>query len=81
VAFDLFTSAFIFSHLGRNPDRRYNLKIVADNPARDHPTTKRSLLPDAVEHYVAQVATKETNIQQRLRSGTEKLPNAGGSHA
>lgn len=39
--------------------------------------TKRSLLPDAVEHYVAQVATKETNIQQRLRKETEKLPNAG----
>jgi predicted O-methyltransferase YrrM len=39
--------------------------------------TKRSLLPDAVEHYVAQVATKETDIQQRLRKETEKLPNAG----
>jgi O-methyltransferase len=39
--------------------------------------TKRSLLPDAVEHYVAKVATKETDIQQRLRAETEKLPNAG----
>jgi O-methyltransferase len=39
--------------------------------------TKRSLLPDAVEQYVAQVATKETDIQQRLRRETEKLPNAG----
>jgi predicted O-methyltransferase YrrM len=38
---------------------------------------KRSLLPDAVEQYVAQVATKETDIQQRLRRETEKLPNAG----
>jgi O-methyltransferase len=38
--------------------------------------TKRSLLPDAVEHYVAKVATKETDIQQRLRAETEKLPNA-----
>jgi predicted O-methyltransferase YrrM len=37
---------------------------------------KRSLLPDAVEQYVAQVATKETDIQQRLRSETERLPNA-----
>jgi predicted O-methyltransferase YrrM len=37
---------------------------------------KRSLLPDAVEHYVAQVATKETDLQQRLRRETEKLPNA-----
>ena len=37
---------------------------------------KRSLLPDAVEHYVAQVATKETDVQQRLRRETEKLPNA-----
>jgi predicted O-methyltransferase YrrM len=39
--------------------------------------TKRSLLPDAVELYVAEVATKETAIQQRLRRETEKLPNAG----
>jgi predicted O-methyltransferase YrrM len=38
---------------------------------------KRSLLPDAVEHYVAQVATKETDLQQRLRRETEKLSNAG----
>jgi O-methyltransferase len=37
---------------------------------------KRSLLPGAVERYVAQVATKETEIQQRLRKETEKLPNA-----
>jgi predicted O-methyltransferase YrrM len=37
---------------------------------------KRSLLPDAVEQYVAQVATKETGVQQRLRRETEKLPNA-----
>jgi predicted O-methyltransferase YrrM len=37
---------------------------------------KRSLLPDAVERYVAQVTTKETEIQQRLRKETEKLPNA-----
>jgi predicted O-methyltransferase YrrM len=38
---------------------------------------KRSLLPDAVEQYVAQVATKESDIQKRLRRETEKLPNAG----
>src|ERR1700722_203090 len=38
--------------------------------------TKRSLLPDAGEHYVAKVATKEADIQQRLRAETEKLPNA-----
>jgi caffeoyl-CoA O-methyltransferase len=38
---------------------------------------KRSLLPDAVERYVAQVATKETEVQQRLRKETEKLPDAG----
>jgi caffeoyl-CoA O-methyltransferase len=37
---------------------------------------KRSLLPDAVERYVAQIATKETEIQQRLRKQTEKLPDA-----
>jgi predicted O-methyltransferase YrrM len=38
--------------------------------------TKRSLLPDAVEQYVAEVATRETDIQKRLRRETEKLPNA-----
>jgi predicted O-methyltransferase YrrM len=38
--------------------------------------TKRSLLPDAVEQYVAEVATRETDIQGRLRRETEKLPNA-----
>jgi predicted O-methyltransferase YrrM len=37
---------------------------------------KRSLLPDSVENYVAQVATKETAVQQRLRRETEKLPDA-----
>jgi predicted O-methyltransferase YrrM len=37
---------------------------------------KRSLLPDAVEKYVAQVVTKETDVQQRLRRETEKLPDA-----
>jgi predicted O-methyltransferase YrrM len=37
---------------------------------------KRSLLPDTVERYVAQVATKETAIQQRLRRETLKLPDA-----
>jgi predicted O-methyltransferase YrrM len=38
---------------------------------------KRSLLPDAVEQYVAQVATRENRVQQELRRETEKLPNAG----
>jgi predicted O-methyltransferase YrrM len=38
---------------------------------------KRSLLPDSVEQYVAQVATKETDIQRRLRKETEKFLNAG----
>jgi O-methyltransferase len=38
---------------------------------------KRSLLPDSVERYVAQIATKETDVQQRLRRETEKLPDAG----
>jgi caffeoyl-CoA O-methyltransferase len=37
---------------------------------------KRSLLPDMVDRYVAQVATKETDVQQRLRRETEKLPDA-----
>jgi predicted O-methyltransferase YrrM len=38
---------------------------------------KRSLLPDSIEQYVAQVATKETDIQRRLRRETEKFLNAG----
>ncbi len=37
---------------------------------------KRSLLPVSVERYVAQIATKETDVQQRLRRETEKLPDA-----
>jgi len=37
---------------------------------------KRSLLPDAVERYVAQIVTKEADVQQRLRRETEKLPDA-----
>ena len=38
---------------------------------------RRSLLPEAVEFYVGQVATKETALQRQLRKVTEKLPNAG----
>lgn len=38
--------------------------------------TRRSLLPHAVEQYVAEIATRETDVQQRLRRETEKLPNA-----
>jgi O-methyltransferase len=38
---------------------------------------RRSLLPEAVEFYVGQVATKETALQKHLRKVTEKLPNAG----
>jgi predicted O-methyltransferase YrrM len=38
---------------------------------------KRSLLPDAVEHYVCDVIPRETPIQRRLRDVTARLPNAG----
>jgi O-methyltransferase len=38
---------------------------------------RRSLLPEPVEYYVGQVATKENSLQKRLRRVTEKLPNAG----
>ena len=38
---------------------------------------KRSLLPDAVEHYVCDVIPRETPIQRRLRDATANLPNAG----
>lgn len=38
---------------------------------------QRSLLPDAVEQYLAGVITRETPLQQRLRRETSALPNAG----
>jgi predicted O-methyltransferase YrrM len=38
--------------------------------------TARSLLPDAVDAYVHDVATRETPLQRRLRAETAKLPNA-----
>ena len=37
----------------------------------------RSLLPDAVDDYVCNIATRETPLQRRLRDETAKLPNAG----
>jgi predicted O-methyltransferase YrrM len=37
---------------------------------------KRSLLPDLVERYVAEAATRETPLQQRLRAETARLPEA-----
>jgi predicted O-methyltransferase YrrM len=37
---------------------------------------KRSLLPDAVERYVADAAAGETPLQQRLRAETARLPEA-----
>jgi predicted O-methyltransferase YrrM len=37
---------------------------------------KRSLLPDAIEHYVSDVATRETALQKRLRAETAALPRA-----
>ena len=40
-------------------------------------TPKRSLLPDAVEEYVARLITLETPVQQRLREETASLPQAG----
>ncbi len=36
--------------------------------------TKRSLLPDAVEQYVSEWATRETALQRRLRAETNALP-------
>ena len=37
----------------------------------------RSLLPDAVDAYIHNVATLESPLQRRLRDETAKLPNAG----
>ena len=38
---------------------------------------RRSLLPEAVERYVADQMTPQTALQQRLRAETAKLPNGG----
>jgi predicted O-methyltransferase YrrM len=37
---------------------------------------KRSLVPDAVEHYVNEFFTRETPLQQRLRAETAALPRS-----
>ncbi len=37
----------------------------------------RSLLPEAVERYVAQDITRETDLQKKLRAETARLPEAG----
>jgi O-methyltransferase len=37
----------------------------------------RSLLPDTVDDYVRNIATRETPLQRRLRDETAKFPNAG----
>ncbi|MGC1783889.1 MAG: class I SAM-dependent methyltransferase [Acidobacteriaceae bacterium] len=37
---------------------------------------KRSLVPDAVEHYVFRLMSGESEIEQRLRQETAKLPHA-----
>jgi predicted O-methyltransferase YrrM len=37
----------------------------------------RSLLPEAVERYVAHDITRETAVQERLRAETARLPEAG----
>lgn len=38
---------------------------------------RRSLLPEAVERYVETVATRESDVQRRLREETARLPHAG----
>jgi predicted O-methyltransferase YrrM len=38
--------------------------------------TKRTLLPDVVEQYVSEIATRETDVQRRLRAETATLPRA-----
>jgi predicted O-methyltransferase YrrM len=38
---------------------------------------RRSLLPHAIERYVADQITPQTALQQRLRAETAKLPNGG----
>jgi predicted O-methyltransferase YrrM len=38
--------------------------------------TKRSLLPEVIERYVNEIATRETDLQRRLRAETASLPRA-----
>jgi predicted O-methyltransferase YrrM len=52
------------------------IRDVAPNRAGIRRSMKRSLLPDAVESYVAATVT-ETAVQRRLREETARLPNAG----
>ena len=37
----------------------------------------RSLLPEVVDQYIHRMSTRETEVQQRLRDETAKLPGAG----
>jgi predicted O-methyltransferase YrrM len=39
--------------------------------------SKRSLLPDAVDRYVAEIVTRESEVARRLRAETARLPQAG----
>jgi predicted O-methyltransferase YrrM len=45
-------------------------------PKEEVAVPKRSLVPDAVEHYVSEFFTRETPLQQRLRAETATLPDA-----
>jgi predicted O-methyltransferase YrrM len=40
-------------------------------------TSKRSLLPDAVEEYVSSLISRESPVQRQLREETAALPEAG----
>lgn len=48
-----------------------------NGPSDNGPVPKRSLLPDDVERYLAEVATRETPLARRLREETARLPQAG----
>jgi predicted O-methyltransferase YrrM len=37
----------------------------------------RSVLPDAIDHYVRTIGARETPVQRQLREATAKLPEAG----
>src|SRR5262249_41291099 len=54
--------------------RRNDATSIAPTVEAEMP--KRSLLPDAIEQYVTEVMSRETDVQKRLRAETATLPNA-----
>ena len=56
---------------------RIGTRQIATRPPAVLKSMKRSLVPDAIERYVAEEITHETAVQRRLRAETAPLPNSG----